>query len=193
MSPILHIDTNAHALGARLEALGSNLRDVNYGLARDAMADVAQYLVSSVQTTMLSQQFRPLSEVTTEYKRRKGLDPRILFATGRAFAGIEGDHGGTWAKAYRGRDDWWMFLHDRGVGVAHWSREGTARAGASKARRHRDRKQMSEGRVPLAQAGLTRFPERQMFVITPGAQTAILNRIELFLQAACDEVGNAAA
>lgn len=189
MSQTLVLKSNAHALAADINDLADHLQGVNYGKARDAMSEIADMLVGSVRETMLSQAFTPLSPVTVEYKQRKGLDSRILFASGRAFAGLVGHSGATWARAYRGLDDWWMFLHDKGVGVAQWSREGEDRSGAAAKRRHRNRKQMSEGRIPLTQLGYTRFPKRQMFVITAGAETSILSRYDLFLQTACDEVG----
>jgi phage gpG-like protein len=190
---LLRLTANSDELAADIENLAEWIQGVSYGKADEAMSEIATMLAGSVRDTMLAQDFVPNSEVTTAYKQRKGLDPRVMFATGNTFARIDPRHGSTWARVYRGWEEWFAFLHDKGVGVAHWSREGTERARAGKTRRHRDRKQFSEGRIPLTHMGLTRFPKRPIFVLRPEVESAILERWERFLQSACDEVNSGAA
>lgn len=183
MSKLVNIESNAEALAAGLTRLGERISGADSKLAGEAFKDVRDLLMENVRSNWTAGNFAPLSPVTVEYKRRKGLDSRTLFASGSSFAGIDGRYGTSWAKAMRGQAEWWTFLHDKGRGYGPWSQEGRGK-GTSK-RRHR------AGNEPAA--GVTKFPARPVFFITDSTRGAVLDRVELFLQTACDEVGNASA
>jgi len=180
------IESNVDNMVANLNVASERLAGAPYGAARDAFRDVEGFLTGSIRELMTGQAFVPLSQVTKDYKARKGLDSRILFATGNTYGGIRSAGGATWAKAMRGQEEWYIFLHDRGKGFAHWSQEGEDRASSSGKRRHRAK---GEGRRRLVELGTTRFPQRQSFLITEAAEGSILNRLELFYQELVDEVG----
>lgn len=184
----IRIDTNADDLAAELEKVGRSLAGAPSGPAAAAFKDLREILMADVRTAMTSQAFPPDSEVTRAYKAREGLDSRTLFASGNAYAGLDGASGMTWAKAMRGQVEWYIFLHDRGRGYGPWSREGWGKAkdGSRKAgweRRHRG----DQAAVP----GVTNFPQRQVFAISEAARGRIIDRLELFYQSLVDEVGNA--
>ena len=189
---LLRVDTNAFGLAAGVENLAEHLVAQDYGPARETFREVRDMLIENVQSNWLAGGFTPLTETTRAYKEREGLDPRTLFASGSSFAGIDGAYGATWAKALRGQTEWWMFLHDKGAGYGPWSREGWGRtkSGQRKAgwkRRHRN----ADDNPPVA--GVTKFPARPVFYITGSTEERVLDRIDLFLQSACDEVADGAA
>ena len=123
--------------------------------------------------------FTPLSPVTLEYKARMGMDSRTLHASGNTAAGIDGKYGATWARAQRGSEEWYIFLHDRGKGYSFWSVDGKRKSnktGGRNAKRERNR------------PGTTQFPERRSFYINAVAETASVARYNTLLQTICDEV-----
>ena len=116
----------------------------------------------------------------------------LVLSMGITGYGLVNPQGATWAKALRGQTEWWMFLHDKGAGYGPWSREGWGRtkSGQRKAgwkRRHRN----ADDNPPVA--GVTKFPARPVFYITGSTEERVLDRIDLFLQSACDEVADGAA
>jgi hypothetical protein len=127
---------------------------------------------------MNAQAFVPNTEATRAYKQREGLDSRVLFASGKTYAGLDGASGSTWAKAMRGMDEWYIFLHNAGKGYGNWSRDDRITNTNSTKRRK-----------SVAKPGLSMFPKRQAFHITDSARGSILNRLELFYQTLLDEVG----
>lgn len=169
---LLRIDTNAEDFAAELQKVASVLEGAPYGLASAAFKDVRDLLMQDVRSVMTAQGFVPNTEATRAIKARKGLDSRVLFATGNTYAGLDGASGGTWAKAMRGLNEWYIFLHNQGKGEANWSRDDR---GTPKKR--------------TGTPGVTRFPQRQAFQITGSARGSILNRLELFYQELVDEVG----
>jgi len=189
---LLKIDTNAFGIAAGVENLSEQLMAQYYGPARDAFRDVRDLLMENVRSNWLAGGFTPNTEVTTAYKQRKGLDSRTLFASGSSFAGIDGYSGATWARAARGETEWWMFLHDKGAGYGPWSREGWGRTKAGERKAGWKRRHRKADENP-AVAGVTKFPARPVFFITGGTEEAVLSRIDLFLQSACDEVSSGAA
>lgn len=194
---LLKITTNVDNMVSNLTALADNINGAEYGLAREAFRDIAGMLRASLQENFLAQDFVPPSEATLDYERRKGLDTRGLFSSGAAFRNLRTASGSTWAKAMRG-EEWYIFLHDRGVGYSYWSVDGRGGGRALPGRKGRKKgawrtRARAGTRWREGNAGVTRFPERHAFFINSGAESSILSRIDLFLQSACDEVSSGAA
>ena len=177
----LMFDTNAEDFAAELAKVAETLKGAPYGPASAAFKDIRDLLIQDVRSVMTAQSFVPNTEVTKEVKARMGLDSRVLFASGNTFADLDGASGATWAKAMRGSNEWYIFLHNEGKGTANWTRDDRAMAADPHgARRHRK---------STARPGMRVFPKRQAFYITDSARGSILNRLELFYQTLVDEVG----
>jgi len=174
----LDLRTNAGPLGADIETLAEHLKGAPYGPTRDAFRDIRDVLMASVRTNM-SGALTPLSKVTLDYKARKGLDSRVLHASGNTAAGLDGKFGATWAKAQRGQNEWYIFLHDRGKGFSHWSVEGRGEPRAGSRQQRRD----------AARPGATKFPERRVFFINESARGAVIARYNALVSTLLGEVG----
>lgn len=169
---LYRIDTNAEDFAAELAKVAETMAGAPYGPASAAFKDIRDLLIQDVRSVMTAQAFIPNTPATREIKARRGLDSRVLFATGNTYAGLDGASGATWAKAMRGLNEWYIFLHNQGKGEANWSRDDR---GNPKKR--------------TGTPGVTRFPQRQAFQITDSARGSILNRLDLFYQELVDEVG----
>lgn len=175
----LSLKDNTGELAAGLENAAEHLRGANYGQASAAFRDIRDILLGGLRDNF-SGSFTALSPVTREYKARVGLDSRTLHASGNTAAGIDGKSGATWARAQRGRNEWYIFLHDRGKGYSFWSVDGGRRGnrtGARKQRRERNR------------PGTTQFPERRAFYINAAAKDAAIGRYTTLLETLLGEVG----
>lgn len=175
----LSFKDNTGPLSADLTAAAEHLRGSAYGPAAAAFKEIRDILRTGVKEN-LNGAFTPLSQVTLDYKARMGLDSRTLHASGNTAAGIDGKSGATWARAQRGRNEWYIFLHDRGKGYSFWSVDGGRRGnrtGARKQRRERNR------------PGTTQFPERRAFYINAAAKDAAIGRYTTLLETLLGEVG----
>lgn len=177
-SQFLSLKDNSGPLAADIEAAAAHLAGAPYGPSAAAFKDIRDILIGGLKENM-SGAFTPLAAATVEYKSRKGLDSRPLHASGNTEAGLDGRSGGTWARAQRGSEEWYIFLHDRGKGYSYWSVDGRRKAdagGTKKARRERNR------------PGTTKFPERRTFYINAGAESASVQRYTTLLQTIVGEV-----
>ena len=177
---LLKVTSNVDSLSASVEVLAKEMASGTYAEGREAFKEVRDILMSGLKDNISTFSGVPLADATKEYKARKGLDPRPLVASGNTLAGIDGRHGGNFAKAMRGSAEWYIFLHDRGRGYSYWSVDGRRRAnttGARTARRERNR------------PGTTAFPERRVFLITAGMQQQSIDALERGIQKRLDRVG----
>lgn len=174
-------DTNAEDFAAELAKVAATLQGAPYGPASAAFKDIRDLLIQDVRSVMTAQAFVPNTKVTKEVKARMGLDSRVLFASGNTYARLDGASGATWAKAMRGSNEWYIFLHNEGKGTANWTRDDrVGRSDPHGTRRHRK---------STATPGMRVFPQRQAFQITESTRGSILNRLDLFYQELVDEVG----
>lgn len=197
LSRFLALNSNAEELTKGLEEFADTMRGLDYasyGAAKAAFRDIRDILMASARQGIVSGKFAPLSEVTVEYKERKGLRSAPLQATGNLLAGLDGISGGTWAKALRGTNEWYAFLHDRGRGFSNWSVED--RAGkrdaswyATSGRYGKKRWRFSRKKYKeAAKPGSTQFPQRQFMVITESARASIIDRYQRMLSEALDHL-----
>ncbi len=175
---VLRLKENSAALAAGIENAAEILRGKPFGPSASAFKDIRDILMSGVRTNMTGA-FTALSPVTLEYKARKGYDSRPLHASGNLAAGLDGKSGATWAKALRGQNEWYAFLHDRGKGFSHWSVEGRGGKQIGSRRQRRD----------AARPGATKFPERRFFYISGGVESSVISRYNALLETVLDEVG----
>ena len=193
LSRFLALNSNAVELEDGLLEFGRVMRGTDYasaGAAKKAFADIRDILMATAKENILAGGFAALSPVTTEFKARRGLRSEVLQASGNLLAGIDGFGGLNWAKALRGQNEWYAFLHDRGKGFSFFSTddrksknagnwyETSGRYGRKRMRFHYKnyKKQMAQG--------ATTFPERHFMFITPAARAQIIARYEKLLEEA---------
>jgi hypothetical protein len=176
---LLSLKDNSGPLAADITAVAEQLRGAQYGPASAAFKDIRDILIAGLRTN-LDGPFTPLSPVTRAFKAREGMDARTLHASGNTAAGLDGKFGGTWARAQRGSEEWYIFLHDRGKGYSYWTVDGRRKAnttGTRRAKRERNR------------PGTTQFPERRAFYINESAAAASISRYKTLLETILDGVG----
>lgn len=167
----LKFKDNSGTVAQNVEAMADELNLSKWGVARTAFKDIRDILVSGVKENLNSGSFTPLSAVTLEYKSRMGYDSRPMHASGNLEAGIDGISGTRYAKAMRGQAEWYAFLHDRGKGYSHWSRnDRIAGAGFGPTKTKR-----------TGEPGITKFPVRKVFFINAATRSAVLTRYEELL------------
>jgi len=167
----LKFKDNSETVSQNVEAIADELNLAKWGVARAAFKDIRDILVSGVKENLNGGSFAPLSAATLEYKLRMGYDSRPMHATGNLEAGIDGISGTRYAKAMRGQNEWYAFLHDRGKGYSHWSRnDRIAGGGMGPTKRRR-----------TGEPGITKFPARKVFFINAATRNAVLVRYEQLL------------
>ena len=151
-----------------MEAVAESMAGGNYAEARAAFKDIRDILMTGIRENVAS--VGPaLSPITTEYKSRKGFNSEPLNESGNFLAGLDGTYGSRFAKASRGVNEWYIFLHDRGKGYSNWSHDDRA-TGTAKRRRK-----------SAAERGTTRYPARRVFFMSASSRSAILDRFDAWL------------
>lgn len=166
----LKFKDNSETVSQNVEAIADELNLSKWGVARAAFKDIRDILVSGVKENLNGGSFAPLSAATLEYKSRMGYDSRPMHATGNLEAGIDGISGTRYAKAMRGQNEWYAFLHDRGKGYSHWSRNDRV-----------NKAMVSSPRRRTGEPGITKFPARKVFFINAATRNAVLVRYEQLL------------
>lgn len=93
---------------------------------KETMALMAQMMLDMVYTRMMSGDFAPLAESTLErrkypasgpyYSREAVSSTKPLYASGQSASHLRERFRPGYAAVKRGKDDWWLFLHDRRKG-----------------------------------------------------------------------------
>ena len=93
---------------------------------QETMGLIAGMLRGIVYTKMMSGSFTPVAESTLERRKYSASSPyyergpsdstRPLYAGGQSAGNLRERSRPGYAAVKRGKDDWWLFLHDRGKG-----------------------------------------------------------------------------
>lgn len=93
---------------------------------KETMALMATMMLDMVYTRMMSGDFAPLAEATLERRKYPASGPyysrgatestKPLYAVGQSAGNLRERFRPGYAAVKRGKDDWWLFLHDRGKG-----------------------------------------------------------------------------